>query len=205
MKILYGVCGEGFGHSSRAKVIINHLQKKGHKVLIITYGKAYPILKNFNTIKVEGITLSFKKERLSLQDTISYNIKTMDKVVHFEIPADDIERAQKFYKEIFGWGIQKIDMPGGNAYYMVHTVEVDEQHMPKESGAINGGMLQRSPQGEGPIIVINVPSIDEKIVKITAAGGSVIMAKAKIMEMGHYARVKDSEGNIIGLWEDVRK
>jgi len=85
MKILYGVCGEGFGHSSRAKVIINHLQKKDHKILIITYGKAYPILKNFNTIKVEGITLSFKKERLSLPDTISHNIKTLPKnIKNFE-------------------------------------------------------------------------------------------------------------------------
>jgi uncharacterized protein len=128
----------------------------------------------------------------------------MDKVVHFEIPVDDIARAQKFYKDIFGWKIQDIPMPDGNMYSILHTVEVDQDNMPKESGAINGGMMKRSPMGEGPVVVIKVASLDETVEKIEEAGGSVVMPKVQVMDMGYYARVKDSEGNIIGIWEDIK-
>ena len=64
----------------------------------------------------------------------------MDKVVHFEIPVDDLKRAQNFYKIIFGWTIEP--MPEMN-YTILRTVEVDEKFMPKEKGAINGGMMKR--------------------------------------------------------------
>lgn len=64
----------------------------------------------------------------------------MRKVVHFEIPADDLERAKSFYGSIFGWDLQTMPMPGGD-YTIVKTTPVDEQtQMPTEPGAINGGM-----------------------------------------------------------------
>ncbi len=70
MKILYGVAGEGLGHSSRAKEMISHLIKRGHEVLVMTYGQAYPVLsKLYNTVKIKGIHLRFKKHELSLIDT----------------------------------------------------------------------------------------------------------------------------------------
>ena len=74
----------------------------------------------------------------------------MKKVVHFEIPFENEKRAHKFYKENFGWNIIKVD---GMPYWMVHTVEVDENQMPKESGAINGGMFKRE-ASEKPFLVI---------------------------------------------------
>jgi uncharacterized protein (TIGR00661 family) len=74
MKIIYGVSGEGFGHSSRAREMITYLQKQGHEILVITYGQAYPVLsKLFKTLKIEGIHLKFKKEGLSLSETIKHN------------------------------------------------------------------------------------------------------------------------------------
>lgn len=80
MRILYGVCGEGFGHSSRAKEIINYLKSKNHKVLVLTYGQAYQILKPITqTIKVHGIHLTFKKNKLSLPKTITSNITALAK------------------------------------------------------------------------------------------------------------------------------
>ncbi|HLD97299.1 MAG TPA: VOC family protein, partial [Candidatus Nanoarchaeia archaeon] len=60
----------------------------------------------------------------------------MDKVVHFEIPADDMTRAEKFYNDNFGWKITKVPMPGGE-YFLVNTVDTDEKGMPKSPGAIN--------------------------------------------------------------------
>lgn len=124
----------------------------------------------------------------------------MDKVVHFEIPADDIERAQKFYSAVFGWEISNI--PEMN-YTILKTVKTDENQMPKESGAINGGMMKRI-AGEGPIIVINVASINDSMEKIKKEGGAVVLPLQKIGEMGLYARVADTEGNVIGLWQDIK-
>ena len=130
----------------------------------------------------------------------------MDKVVHFEMPVDDAERAQKFYKKLFGWEIQKFgEMP----YWAVRTVEVDEKMMPKEKGAINGGMLKRDekndPGSKNPVIVISVPNTEEYCAKVEKAGGKVVLLARKIGDMGIYARVKDTEGNIIGLWQDLKK
>jgi predicted enzyme related to lactoylglutathione lyase len=129
----------------------------------------------------------------------------MNKVVHFEIPFDDKERSQKFYSEVFGW--KMTDFPEMN-YTGVGTVETDENQMPKEAGAINGGMFKRGTIGgapDVPVIAIQVDSIDDHIEKIKAAGGEVAMAKVPIAEMGFYAYVKDTEGNIIGLWENAKK
>jgi uncharacterized protein len=130
----------------------------------------------------------------------------MDKVVHFEIPADDIERAQKFYKELFGWNIQKAgDMP----YWITHTVEVDENNMPKESGCINGGMLMRNeaedPGSSNSVIVIDVSNTEEYCKKVEEAGGHVILTPRNVGDMGIYARIKDTEGNIVGLWQMLKK
>ena len=130
----------------------------------------------------------------------------MNKVVHFEIPADDVERAQKFYKDLFGWGIEKAgEMP----YWMIKTTECDENNMPKEPGSINGGMLKRDeqndPSGTKPVIVINVPNVEEHCKKVEQAGGKVVMPVMKVGDMGMYARVEDTEKNIIGLWQDLKQ
>lgn len=125
----------------------------------------------------------------------------MNKVVHFEIPADDLDRAKKFYQNIFGWRINDVSQMN---YSMVTTVETDEKQMPKEAGAINGGLMKRQAPGESPVIVINVPSVDEYVNKVEQAGGKVAMPKMQVGDMGLYARVADTEGNVIGLWQDLK-
>jgi hypothetical protein len=130
----------------------------------------------------------------------------MDKVVHFEIPVDDLARAKKFYSSIFGWELQDYQFAEGMTYTGVRTVPVDEKtYMPKEPGAINGGMMQRSKEVSAPIITIHVSSIDEYIKKIESAGGKAVMPKGEVPDMGFYAYVNDSEGNVIGLWESLKK
>ena len=124
----------------------------------------------------------------------------MDKVIYFEIPADNVGRAQDFYKNIFGWKI--VQVPGMD-YYFVTTVETDQNMVPKEPGAINGGMLKRSTPSEQPVIVIQVPSIDEYLKKIPSSGGKVILPKMAVGVFGFYARITDTEENVIGLWETL--
>jgi len=130
----------------------------------------------------------------------------MDKVVHFEIPFDNQDRAKKFYSSIFGWELQDWQFAGGLTYTGVRTVPVDEKtYMPTEPGAINGGMMKRSKEVSAPIITIHVGSIDEYIKKIEAAGGKAVMPKQEVPDMGFYSYFIDSEGNVIGLWETMKK
>jgi predicted enzyme related to lactoylglutathione lyase len=122
----------------------------------------------------------------------------MDKVVHFEIPFDDKTRAMHFYSASFGWTLT--DMPQMQ-YVMAGSVDVDDKHMPKEVGAINGGLFQRPAEAPNPTIYVGVQSIGSTIQKVEAAGGSVVTPKTPIPGMGAFARVKDTEGNVIGLYE----
>jgi predicted enzyme related to lactoylglutathione lyase len=122
----------------------------------------------------------------------------MGKVVHFEIPFDDKARAMEFYSSCFGW--QLADMPEMQ-YVMASTTDVDEQQMPKEPGAINGGLFQRPAEAPHPCIYVDVPSIDEALAKVQSAGGKVVTPNTPIPGMGAYARISDTEGNIIGLFQ----
>jgi predicted enzyme related to lactoylglutathione lyase len=125
----------------------------------------------------------------------------MPKVVHFEIPADDVDRAKNFYGSVFGWDLQTMQMEGGE-YTSVRTTAVDEQtQMPTEPGAINGGMMQRTDTTPTPVITIDVESIDEALRQVESEGGSTVLARTPIPGMGAYAYFKDPEGNVLGLWE----
>ena len=127
----------------------------------------------------------------------------MNKVVWFEIPFDESERAQKFYKDVFGWQINHFpDMD----YYAAITTDTDPKTMePKEPGAINGGLLKRDDTGKHPVILIEVPSIDEHLKKIEQNGGKTVMPKVTVGNFGLYARVSDTEGNVIGIWEKIKQ
>ena len=125
----------------------------------------------------------------------------MRKVVHFEIPADDVERAKAFYGSVFGWQLQTQQM-GEGEYTIAETTPVDQQtHLPTEPGGINGGMMQRTSQIRSPVITIDVEEIDRSLKEIEAAGGDVLTPRTPIPGLGAFAYFKDSEGNIMGLWE----
>lgn len=126
----------------------------------------------------------------------------MDKVVHFGIPVNDLERAKKFYTDIFGWNAR--DIPDLE-YTILQTVNVDDDSVPTETGAINGGMWVREKGDETPIIVMQVNSVDDYLQKIEKKGGEMIMDKQIIGDIGYYAKFKDPEGNIMGLWEIMEK
>ena len=129
----------------------------------------------------------------------------MDKVVHFEIPADDRERAKEFYRSAFEWELEDADMGDGNIYTSMITTPFDQQtRLPTEPGAINGGLFERSPQAPTtPVITIGVDGIDESLKKVEAGGGSVVQPRTEIPNLGAFAYFKDTEGNVVGLWETL--
>ena len=126
----------------------------------------------------------------------------MGKVVHFEIPADDLDRARAFYRKVFSWQIDTMPMPGGGEYTGLTTTAVDEKTMtPTEPGAINGGMMQRDDTTPSPVITVDVDDITAALAEIEAAGGSTVTPRTAIPGMGAFGYFKDSEGNVMGLWE----
>lgn len=123
----------------------------------------------------------------------------MRKVVHFELPADDEGRAREFYRSVFDWQLQAMpDMQ----YTLVRTTAVDEKtQLPTEPGAINGGLMKRSDATPAPVLTVEVEAIDDSLKQIEEAGGSTVTARTEIPGMGAFAYFKDTEGNVVGLWE----
>ena len=122
------------------------------------------------------------------------------RVVHFEVPFDDADRARDFYKEVFGWQIQP--MPEMN-YTMVSTGPTSDQGMPSEPGFIGGGMMQRQAPVNSPVITMEVDDIDATINAVEKHGGAAVGEKMAVGEMGFAAYFSDSEGNLMGLWQNA--
>lgn len=125
----------------------------------------------------------------------------MDKVVHFEVPFDDGERATAFYREAFGWQLNSMPQ---YQYSLATTTPTDPTTgAPVEPGSINGGLLHRQGPITAPVITIGVASIDESIARIETLGGKVAIGRQPVGDMGFSAYVHDTEGNLIGLWENA--
>jgi predicted enzyme related to lactoylglutathione lyase len=115
----------------------------------------------------------------------------MPKIIHFEIPVDEPERAIKFYTEVFGWKIEK--MSGSQMeYWTVNAGDI------KEPG-INGAMMTRG-QDECVVDVIGVTDIDEYIKKIKSGGGKILRSKTAVHGVGYMAYFGDTEGNKLGIF-----
>jgi len=115
-------------------------------------------------------------------------------LTHFEIPADDPDRAKRFYAGLFDWGFQ--DVPGFEGYHLF-TTPVGQEGM---GGAI-GKRGESAP--EKLRTYIHVDSIEATLPKVTELGGTVIEPKAEVPGQGWYAVFADTEGNELALWEST--
>jgi predicted enzyme related to lactoylglutathione lyase len=124
-------------------------------------------------------------------------------IVHFEIPADDPERAAKFYRELFGWTINKFEgtAAGGIEYWMVQTVPTDAGGQPVRPG-VNGGLMRRMYSGQAPVNYINVESVDDFVRRAERLGAKVLMEKTPVPGMGWFGQLNDTEGNLLAVWEN---
>lgn len=125
----------------------------------------------------------------------------MDSVVHFEIPAKDVKRASDFYQKAFGWQITQF--PNFD-YWSLGTTAVDDKQMPTTPGAINGGMGKKGSTGpEHVTVTISVKDIDAAQAEIKKLGGKEVGQKMPVGNMGFSAYFEDTEGNLIGLWQNA--
>ena len=126
----------------------------------------------------------------------------MKPVVHFEIPTDDMERAKAFYKKALGWEFAAFPA-GDGSYTMAMTTEVGEDQRPKETGKINGGMVERG-ELKHPVVVIDVEDAQKAVDAVREAGGES-MDPVQLGDVGIYAYATDTEGNQFGLWQSLGK
>jgi len=120
--------------------------------------------------------------------------------VHFEIPADDVQKLRKFYSELFGWKIEKT--PGPTEYWTIETVPVNEKGMPIRPG-VNGGMMKRQHPEHKPVNYIAVESVDKYAKKIESLGGKVLCPKTEVPRIGWWALAIDPEGNQFAIFESM--
>ena len=110
----------------------------------------------------------------------------MSSIVHFEIPAEDLQRAKNFYTKLFGW---KIESWQGMDYMMIDTY------------GLGGGMMKRMHPDQQITDYIGVPSVDEYSAKVEKLGGKIIVPKKAVPGMGYFVICMDTENNAFGIWE----
>ena len=124
----------------------------------------------------------------------------MDKtIVHFEIPAVDVEKLKGFYEQLFGWKFIYSPIPGME-YWLIHTVPTDEQGMPERPG-LNGGMYEKENEMQKPTNWISVEDVDLYLEKLVELGGTVIVEKIQIPGVGWTAMGHDPEGNQVAMMQ----
>jgi predicted enzyme related to lactoylglutathione lyase len=120
----------------------------------------------------------------------------MPTIVHFEVPADDVERSRKFYSDLFGWKMEKWPgMESGMEYWIINTTDNEG------SKAVGGGMMKRQNPQQGITNFIDVTSVDEYSAKVQSLGGKIVAPKQAVPTMGYFAVCLDTENNTFGIWE----
>jgi uncharacterized protein len=120
----------------------------------------------------------------------------MPTIVHFDVPADDIQRAQTFYRELFDWTFEKYSGQIQMEYYQITTRAADG------SPGVAGGMGPRGAPGQQITQYIGVPSVATYLERVVQLGGSAIMQRTAVPGVGWLAVCQDTEGNTFGLFED---
>ncbi len=111
----------------------------------------------------------------------------------FEIAADDLNRAKKFYSELFGWKIEEFPVPFRKDYLLIRIGDKE---------AIAGGLIKRKGNRQTTVSYIDVPSADKYALKVKSLGGKVLVPKTAVPGMGYFAVCEDTEDNAFGIWED---
>jgi predicted enzyme related to lactoylglutathione lyase len=128
--------------------------------------------------------------------TMEVNRRMDHTIIHFEIPAADVEKLKEFYVGLFGWKITKY--PGPMEYWMIQTVSTDEKGMLQRPG-LNGGMVKKQSSEHKPVNYISVESIEASIEKVKEFGGKIVFPKQEVPNVGWIATATDPEGNHIAL------
>lgn len=121
-------------------------------------------------------------------------------IIHFEIPANDVEKIKKFYSDLFGWKIEKLSTM---EYYSITTVPMDEKGNLIGSG-VNGGLYKKEQPQQQPLNYTYVESVEQYSKKVAELGGKILVSKTEVPGMGWFAVAQDPEGNTFGIFETIQ-
>lgn len=130
----------------------------------------------------------------------------MGNIAYFEIPADDIPRAKKFYMKVFGWDIQNYALEGvAPGYQAVMTGKpVNASANGYDMTQLNsGGLTKRMFPGQPITSYVQVDDVDKTLEIVKKSGGKQHGEKNKIPNIGTIAFITDTEGNVLGIWQPV--
>jgi len=119
-----------------------------------------------------------------------------NRIVHFEIPANEPAKLTKFYSDLFGWKFQKAPMPGPE-YWLCDTGSTGP--------GINGAVMQRQNPQQPWMNYVDVASIDAALDRATKLGAKVALPNTPVPGVGAVAAIVDPQGNVCGLWEQAQK
>jgi predicted enzyme related to lactoylglutathione lyase len=114
----------------------------------------------------------------------------MNRFTHFELATDDLEKTAAFYRDVFGWQVDKWEGPVD--YWLVTTGDAS-------TPGINGGLMLSGGPFRGTVNTIEVVDIDDALAKVLAHGGEIALEKQAIPGVGYQAYFKDNAGIIVGL------
>jgi uncharacterized protein len=119
-------------------------------------------------------------------------------VSHFEIPASDPERAARFYRQVFGWSVEPLAWE--RPYFKIRG-----SSLPADPGrqGIDGGIAEAGGGLEHPLLILHIEdaTLETVLERITKAGGTIDLPATRVGKMGWWARFRDPEGNLLGLWQ----
>jgi len=118
----------------------------------------------------------------------------MNRFVHFELVTDDFEKTAAFYRDVFGWQVQKWEGPV--EYWLVTTGDTS-------TPGINGGLMKAGGPFKGTVTTIEVEDIDAALAKVKAHGGEIVFEKDTVPGVGQLAYIKDNTGIIIGILQPL--
>jgi predicted enzyme related to lactoylglutathione lyase len=116
----------------------------------------------------------------------------MPRPIHFEITADEPDRAGRFYGEVFGWTVSRWDGP--SPYWLVTTGQGEP--------GIDGGIVKRTPELGGTVNTIGVPDLEGYMRRVTRSGGRVTSPRTAVPGIGWFCYCRDSEGNAFGMMQE---
>ena len=118
----------------------------------------------------------------------------MPTIVHFDVAADDPDRAKKFYEGLFGWKME--NPPGMTDYYLIETEDLNGER------GVGGSLGKRGEPGQRITSYIGVSSVDEYTAEVEKLGGKVVQPKMTVPGWGYLAISFDTEDNMFGLWQE---
>ncbi len=118
----------------------------------------------------------------------------MPTIAHFDLPADNVDRAKKFYEKLFDWKFTRVPMP--TPFFLIETKDLNG------NAGVGGGIGERGLPRQTTMNYIGVPSVEEYIIKVKTLGGNIKMPRTAVAGWGHLAICVDTENNNFGLWQE---